>query len=147
MMPQLEPAGIQLNLEIPQSAWIKADTQQLKQVLINLVQNSAESIQNNGVITLRLKRTTADLGDGPRPAAILSVIDTGKGIPPEVQKRLFDPFFTTKEGGTGLGLAIAARIVEKHGGLMQYKTGVNRGTTFEITLARLEDDAGENSAH
>jgi signal transduction histidine kinase len=146
MEAQLKPAEIQLKVEILQSAWIKADTQQLKQVLINLVQNSAESIQSKGVITLRVRRAAVDLGEGTRPAAILSVIDTGKGIPADVQKRLFDPFFTTKERGTGLGLAIAARIVEKHKGLMQYKTEVNRGTTFEITLARLDDDAGENTS-
>ena len=72
--------------------------------------------------------------------------DTGKGIPPEVQKRLFDPFFTTKEGGTGLGLAIAARIVEKHGGLLRYKTETNRGATFEIVLPGTGDDATKNTA-
>ena len=66
--------------------------------------------------------------------AILEVADTGKGIPPEVGKRLFDPFFTTKEAGTGLGLPIAARIVEKHGGTLQYQTRVGRGTTFGIVL-------------
>jgi signal transduction histidine kinase len=47
---------------------------------------------------------------------------------------LFDPFFTTKEKGTGLGLPIAARIVEKHGGVIQYRTQPNRGTTFSIVL-------------
>ena len=145
MQNELERAGIQLNLEIAQPAAIKADTQQLKQVLINLVQNSAESIQTNGRITLRLRRAAVDLGEGSRPVAIVAVLDTGKGIPPEVQKRLFDPFFTTKDGGTGLGLAIAARIVANHGGLMQYKTELNRGTVFEITLPRLDDDAGPNS--
>jgi signal transduction histidine kinase len=62
------------------------------------------------------------------------VADTGQGIPPEAQKRLFDPFFTTKENGTGLGLSIAARIVQKHGGVLQYQTQVNRGTTFGILL-------------
>jgi signal transduction histidine kinase len=51
-----------------------------------------------------------------------------------VQKRLFDPFFTTKEAGTGLGLPIAARIVEKHGGVIQYQTHPNCGTTFSIVL-------------
>ena len=67
---------------------------------------------------------------------ILEVSDTGKGILPEVQKRLFDPFFTTKESGTGLGLPIAARIVEKHGGALQYQTQVHQGTTFGIVLPR-----------
>ena len=51
-----------------------------------------------------------------------------------MQKRLFDPFFTTKDNGTGLGLSIAARIVEKHGGALQYQTRINRGTTFGIVL-------------
>ena len=67
---------------------------------------------------------------------ILEVADTGKGIPPDVEKRLFDPFFTTKESGTGLGLSIAARIVENHGGALQYQTQVNRGTVFGIVLPR-----------
>ena len=77
---------------------------------------------------------------------ILEVADTGKGIPPDVQKRLFDPFFTTKDTGTGLGLSIAARIVEKHGGALQYQTQVNRGTTFGIVLRRVEHDEKPNSA-
>jgi signal transduction histidine kinase len=65
---------------------------------------------------------------------VIDVADTGSGIPPEVQKRLFDPFFTTKEAGTGLGLPIAARIVEKHGGVIQFQTQPQRGTTFSIVL-------------
>ena len=67
---------------------------------------------------------------------VLEVADTGKGIPPQVEKRLFDPFFTTKDSGTGLGLSIAARIIEKHGGALQYQTQVNRGTTFGVVLPR-----------
>ena len=69
-----------------------------------------------------------------RDAAVLEVADTGPGIAPEIEQRLFDPFFTTKEVGTGLGLSIAARIVEKHGGLIQYQTQLGRGTTFGIIL-------------
>ena len=138
---QLQPSAIDLKLEIQQRAWIAADTHQLKQVLINLIQNSADSIGKNGKIILRLKAGQASFGGGARPAAMVSVEDNGKGIPPEVQKRLFDPFFTTKEGGTGLGLAIAARIVEKHGGLLSYTTEVNRGTIFEIVLPELKDHA------
>ena len=171
MEPQLQPSNISLKLEVLQAMWIAADTHQLKQVLINLIQNSADSIGKNGQITLRLerqstvhsprstpRRPTVDSGPwtadrGLRtvdrglwtadwgPAAVISIEDTGKGIPPEVQKRLFDPFFTTKDGGTGLGLAIAARIVEKHGGLLSYKTELNRGTIFQIVLPELKGHA------
>jgi len=146
MKSQLEEAGIQLRLESLQAAWVQADPHQIKQVLINLVQNAADSIGTEGTITLRLKRDLAKVGGSTRPVAVLAVADTGKGIPPEVQKRLFDPFFTTKEDGTGLGLAIAARIAEKHGGLLRYRTQVNRGTMFEIVLPALEDDATKNTA-
>jgi len=145
MKSELDRAGIELKINVSHPAWILADSSQLKQVLINLIQNSADSISEKGVITLGL--STGALGGFNELAATLFVTDTGKGIPPEVQKRLFDPFFTTKESGTGLGLAIAARIVEKHGGQLRYKTEVNRGTTFEIILPRLTDHAATNLAH
>lgn len=115
-------------------------------MLINLIQNSADSIGKKGVITLGLKTGTGAFAGNNRSAAILSVTDSGKGIPAEVQKRLFDPFFTTKEGGTGLGLAIAARIAEKHGGLLRYRTEVNRGTTFEIVLPATTEYATKDIA-
>src|SRR5678810_731452 len=69
-------------------------------------------------------------------AVILEVTDNGKGISPEVEKRLFDPFFSTKEAGTGLGLPIAARMIEKHGGKIEYRTQPGHGTTFSIVLPR-----------
>jgi signal transduction histidine kinase len=146
MKSELDQAGIDLKLNVSHSAWVSADTNQLKQVLINLIQNSADSIGKNGIITLALKTGAGAFPGNNGSAAILSVTDTGKGIPPEVQKRLFDPFFTTKDGGTGLGLAIAARIVEKHGGLLRYRTEINRGTTFEIVLPGTGDDATEDIA-
>lgn len=144
LQPQLEKSGIRLKLDTRDSAWVRADTQQIKQAMINLIQNAADSIERNGSISLRLSQEVAMLGGKVRPAVVLQVTDTGKGIPPEVQKRLFDPFFSTKDGGTGLGLAIAARIVEKHEGLLRYQTEKNRGATFEILLPRAEDHAVEN---
>ena len=130
---QLKKSGIELKLEPSEPVWVRADTQQIKQVLINLIQNSADSIGRDGVITLRARNGSGGL-------AIMDVIDTGKGIPPEVQQRLFDPFFTTKDGGTGLGLPIASRIVEKHGGELRYQTHLNRGTTFSVVLPRVSED-------
>jgi signal transduction histidine kinase len=134
---QLEKASIQLAVEVIEDVWVRADPQQIKQVLINLIQNAAETISRNGTITLRIRSDQTPLPGGRGPVAVIEVEDTGKGIPPEVQKRLFDPFFTTKEGGTGLGLPIAARIVEKHGGDLRYQTQMNRGTTFRILLPRV----------
>jgi len=138
--PQLKKMDIELKLEGGDSAWIRADTEQMKQVLINLVQNSADSIGRNGVITLRARKEPGAGRKSARNAIILDVSDTGKGIPPEARKRLFDPFFTTKEGGTGLGLPISARIVEKHGGELRWQTEVNRGTTFSIVLPRANEN-------
>jgi signal transduction histidine kinase len=142
LAPQLEKASIRLNVAPPDSALlVRVDPQQIEQVLINLVQNAAESIGQEGTITLRARSSMTPLAGHATPVVILDVIDTGKGIPLKVQERLFDPFFTTKEAGTGLGLSIAARIVEKHGGALQYQTEINRGTTFGIVLPRVEKDA------
>ena len=65
---------------------------------------------------------------------MLEVEDTGAGIPPEVRERLFDPLFTTKPTGTGLGLSIAMRIVETHGGNLQFRTAMGQGTTVGVVL-------------
>ena len=139
LKPQLEKLAIELKLEGRDSTWVRADTQQIKQVLINLVQNSADSIGSNGVIILSTRPT------GRREGKVaLEVADSGKGIPHHVQQRLFDPFFTTKEGGTGLGLPIAARIVEKHGGDLRYRTELNHGTTFSVVLPRLNEHETKN---
>jgi signal transduction histidine kinase len=144
--PQLRGEAIELRLESDsERIFVYADAQQVKQVMINLIQNSAESIGRNGTITLRVRREIAELDGRIRPTAVLVVADTGKGIPPEVEARLFDPFFTTKEEGTGLGLAVSARIMEKHGGLLRYETELNRGTTFEVVLPAVEENASEHT--
>jgi signal transduction histidine kinase len=134
MAPELEEANIKLVFEDVTPAWIHIDPQQIKQVLINLIQNAADSIGENGSITLRARLDEKRISDRSMEVVILEVSDTGKGIPSDVEKRLFDPFFTTKDFGTGLGLPIAARIVEKHQGALQYQTQINHGTTFGIIL-------------
>ncbi|HTV75490.1 MAG TPA: ATP-binding protein, partial [Candidatus Baltobacteraceae bacterium] len=122
MEPQLQKSKIKLVLDGVVSAQIHIDPQQIKQVLINLVQNAADSIGENGTVTLHARFDEKRLQDRLTDVVILEVSDTGGGIPAEAEKRLFDPFFTTKDTGTGLGLPIAARIVEKHRGALQYQT-------------------------
>jgi signal transduction histidine kinase len=135
--PLLTDKNIQVNQEPSAPMRVKVDPAQMKQVLINLVQNAADSIGRDGKITLRARQLRRAMPNGEKNAVVLEVADTGKGISAEVQKRLFDPFFTTKEIGTGLGLSIAARIVQKHGGVLQYQTQVNQGTTFGIVLPQV----------
>lgn len=134
LQPELEKSGILLVLENVAAVQIQVDLQQIKQVLINLIQNAADSIGENGTITLRARPDEKRLFDRLTSVVILEVCDTGRGIPAEVEKRLFDPFFTTKDSGTGLGLPIAARIVEKHHGALQYQTQAGYGTTFGVIL-------------
>jgi signal transduction histidine kinase len=134
LAPQLAGHDIALVLDDVPPLRIKADSAQIKQVLINLIQNAADAIGRSGVITLRARRDRKRYENADRNVVILEVVDNGKGIPPDVQKRLFDPFFTTKDAGTGLGLSIAAGLVQKHGGALQYQSQVDCGTTFGIIL-------------
>jgi signal transduction histidine kinase len=132
----LEKSNIKLVLAEVAPVQVRIDPQQIKQVLINLIQNAAESIGHHGRVTLRARVDYMRINDQPAEVVILEVSDTGKGISEEVGKRLFDPFFTTKDFGTGLGLPIAARIVEKHNGALQYQNRPEGGTTFGIILPR-----------
>lgn len=142
----LERAAIQLVLESPPDLWVRVDPQQIEQVLINLTRNAAESIEGQGLIRLAARKEIGRLGGRSASVVVLEVTDTGKGIPPEVQKRLFDPFFTTKQEGTGLGLSIAMRIVEQQGGALQYTTQLGRGTTFSLHLPEAKQHADESPA-
>src|SRR5262249_10593619 len=106
-----------------------ADREQLKQVVLNLLQNAAQAMQHKGEIRLSARQ----LDD----AIELRIADHGPGIPPEVQAHLFEPFFTTKHRGTGLGLATAKRILESHGGRIELETRPEGGTTAIVTLRRI----------
>ncbi|MEO7732924.1 MAG: ATP-binding protein [Kofleriaceae bacterium] len=113
---------------------------EITQVVLNLVVNAAhaigERVQNTdrlGVITVATRYE--------RGAAVITVSDTGTGIPDAIRSRIFDPFFTTKEvgKGTGQGLSIAwAMVKERHGGELTFETEVGKGTTFVVRLPNLE---------
>ncbi len=137
--PQCAREDIDLRIDPVDGARFLADPQQIKQVLINLIQNAADSIDADGVITLRARQETRRLKEEDTDVVIHEVNDTGAGIPPDVQKRLFDPFFSTKKGGTGLGLSIAAQIVDNHHGKLEFQTEAGRGTTFAIVLPAAQE--------
>ncbi len=101
--PQLAGINIQLVTEILAPMQVRADAAQLKQAVISLMQNAANSIGRDGRITLRVRPDRKLLAGNETDVAVLEVADTGKGIPPEVEKQLFQPFFTTESDGTGLG--------------------------------------------
>ncbi len=132
--PEFKKSKVKLVLGGIPSVQVRVDPQQIRQVLINLIHNAADSIQGAGTVTLRARLSEKWLQNRQTDVVILEINDTGKGIPAEVEKRLFDPFFTTKDTGTGLGLPIAARIVEKHQGALQYQTQMDIGTTFGIII-------------
>jgi signal transduction histidine kinase len=134
MAPQLRASSIDLAVERAVETRVLADPEQLKQVMINLVENAAEALAKGGTIKMRAEDGRIALRGQMRDVVIIEVEDNGTGIPPEVQKRLFDPFFTTKASGTGLGLSITARIIEKHDGALRFQTAVSRGTTFGVVL-------------
>jgi signal transduction histidine kinase len=134
LQPQLDRDSVHLSVSTVEDLEVQADPAQLKQVLINLVQNAADASGPNGRVHLGARSAVQRLRNVTTPVVILEVSDSGPGIPADIQGRLFDPFFTTKENGTGLGLAIALRIVERHGGALEFQTQPGRGTVFGVVL-------------
>jgi PAS domain S-box-containing protein len=107
---------------------VTADRVQLQQVLMNLMLNGIEAIGDTSG-ELRIKSELADDNQ-----LLISVTDTGVGLPAETVDQIFDAFFTTKSQGTGLGLAISRSIVESHGGRLWASANSERGATFQFTL-------------
>jgi nitrogen fixation/metabolism regulation signal transduction histidine kinase len=107
----------------------RADGNQIRGVLGNLVKNAVEALGEGGRLTIR----TSHERTGATSSVRVEVIDTGPGIPEDIRDRIFDPYFTTKARGTGLGLALAYRIIQDHGGSITFVTG-SGGTTFRVDL-------------
>ena len=108
-----------------------ADRDQLKQVLLNIIQNAIEAMPLNGTLQLSIVEELYEHQQGLR----LKVEDSGKGIDPHVLSKIFEPFFTTgKHRGTGLGLAICRNIIEAHGGEIHAESQRNCGATISVWL-------------
>ena len=127
MSEELSHASVTLILDLAQSLpHIQGDDRFLRQMLINLIQNSLAAMPTGGTISIATSQTD--------DVITLTVSDTGTGIPADVIDRIFEPYFTTKADGTGLGLAMAYKVVKEHGGDIYVQSEVGKGTCFRITL-------------
>lgn len=122
-----------------------ADPHQLEQVFLNLLMNAMDAMPEGGKILVSINPWARETG----PYAEVHITDTGVGIPPEHLPRIFDPFFTTKDvgKGTGLGLSVSYGIVRAHGGFIEVKSEIGKGSTFTVALpikAEGESDASSD---
>lgn len=127
---------------------IKADPEQLDQVIMNLAINARDAMPRGGILTLETANADLDkafmsnhgLEGPPGPYVMLAVSDTGVGIAAEIQSRIFEPFFTTKgkTGGTGLGLSLVYGIVKQSGGQICVYSDPGQGATFKVYFPRAE---------
>ncbi len=142
---QLDEAGIVVERDYARDVPpIQADEEALYRAAVNLVANAVEAMPEGGRLVLRLGWSGVPLPAGRarpglRPAVTIEVEDSGPGIPAEVAEHIFTPFFTTRRAGTGLGLAITHKIVEDHGGTIDFRAARRGGTVFRMTLPLVPD--------
>jgi signal transduction histidine kinase len=138
--PELTAARIEIAVDAEAKTDVDIDTNQLRQIMLNLVRNAQDAFEGRpGRIGLALRREQVSTGGKMSEAAVLSVTDDGPGIPAKIQARLFDPFFTTKPTGTGLGLSIVARLVDNQGGKIAFQSAPGAGTRFAVRLPIIND--------
>jgi signal transduction histidine kinase len=110
---------------------IRADPDQLKQCILNLVINSMQALQQKIGTD---KEVVVSTNNPDEEKLLIEITDTGTGIPEADMAHIFEPFYTTKEKGTGLGLSIVQGIILSHSGKITCQSEVGRGTTFKIEL-------------
>ncbi|MCW6506475.1 cell cycle histidine kinase CckA [Lichenifustis flavocetrariae] len=149
MLRRLVGEKVDIDVKHGRDLWlVKADLNQLEQVIINLVVNARDAMIEGGRVTVRTRNVdaaeSATFNDVPSAVAadcvMIEIEDNGQGIPPDVLPKIFEPFFTTKEvgKGTGLGLSTVYGIVKQTGGFIFCDSTVGIGTTFRILLPRFQ---------
>jgi two-component system cell cycle sensor histidine kinase/response regulator CckA len=138
------PKSIELIVDIGKNLWmVQGDATQLHQVMLNLCVNARDAMPDGGKLTIKVENVGLDdqyarmhIDAKPGNYVLVSVQDTGSGIPPGIIDKIFDPFFTTKEvgKGTGLGLSTVMTIVKNHGGFLNVHSEVNTGSVFKVYI-------------
>lgn len=131
--------GVQFHFRGGPIPLLELDREQIKRVLINLLDNGVAAVGGQGEIKL------ATAYDSARGVVTLEVADDGCGLPPEIRTKIFEPYFSTKENGTGLGLTIVSQIIEDHRGYIRAWSNEPRGTRFTIELPVSADAGSEET--
>lgn len=120
--------SLELGANIPK---IPLDANQAEQIFMGLITNALEATPKGGTVTIR---TRAEPGNGSSPNIVVSVEDSGEGIPAENRQKVFEPFFTTKSQGTGIGLPLAKKFVERNGGTIRISDSSSGGAKIDVTF-------------
>ncbi len=129
----IRTSGVTLKLDLETNLpWVLVDVNQMKQVLLNLIHNALQAMPAGGELVIATESAYRDARDW----IIVSVCDTGVGIPKLDQARIFEPFYTTKgnQGGTGLGLSVTYGIITDHGGQIEVESQPGNGSKFTVWL-------------
>lgn len=159
MLKETLPREIELQVDLAKDLWtVYGDVTQLHQILMNLCVNARDAMPTGGKLQIKAHNFDIDasyarinLEAHVGPYIVLTITDTGTGIPPAIQERIFEPFFTTKEShlGTGLGLPTAMSLVKKHGGFLKIYSEMGQGTQVQLFLPAHEttQEIPGNDAH
>jgi PAS domain S-box-containing protein len=138
------PKSIETQTDVARDLWtVFADATQLHQVVMNLVVNARDAMPDGGILNISAENLWIDenyarmyVDAKVGPYVVMTIADTGTGIPPEIIDRIFDPFFTTKEvgKGTGLGLSTVMGIIKSHSGFVNMYSEVGKGSRFKVYL-------------
>jgi len=136
LIQQYKPLSDELNIKIESeydwSGNVNWDFNQMKQVFVNLMQNSIDSIERNGVIKIKIAKKNQSDDEIIR----INFSDNGKGISPNILQKIFNLYFTTKAKGTGIGLSIVQRIIDEHGGTIVVDSELDQGTLFTFIIPK-----------
>ena len=151
------PRNIEIRTDMQKDLFtISGDATQLHQVIMNLCVNARDAMLDGGILSVTASNFYVDesyarmnIESRVGQYIIITVSDTGTGIPPKIMGRIFEPFFTTKESGkgTGLGLSTSLGIVKSHGGFIDVQSEVGKGTTFRVYLSAIKTEIQRTEEH